>query len=724
MKKPLIFMFLLILLAMGACDKGNKHRENPLLTSWNGNFGLPEFSKLHTQDYIPAFKEALRLHDQEIENITSDEEAPSFENTILAYDNSGILLERIEAIYSLMGDANTDEELEGIKEDVAVMLAEHSDAIFHNADLFAKIKTVYDNRNSSGLSYMQKRLTEKIYEDFIDEGAGLSESDQKKIGEINKELAIQETQYGIRLFRATKDSYLVADSTQIKGLPFVVRDTVARIAREAKMTGQFIFTLDEPLYNRTMIYATDPQLREQLYNLYVNRCRARNDNDNTEGVIAISRLRSEKAKLLGYDSYDAYVTERRMAGSTQAVYSFLEGIWTPAQDKAKEELALMATRLPSGDSLGIRPCDLPYYENRVLKSDIHMDQELSEVYFPLDNVRQGAFELANLMFGVTFRPILPEVYSPDCDTFEVRDIDNTLLGLLLLDYYPRPGKKAGAWMQPLILDTETGENKAVCLQFNFMRSNSESIPTTLYLEEIETLFREIGNALTFLFVDVPYRSLAKTDPGLSGILGALMSHWAFDPQVLKRYAIHYASGKPIPESMLQNITDIGTFGRGCATVSDMASAYLDLDVHGEALSEDFNPAEYEQVKLREILKMDSSLAPVFGTTDFRDIFDGPDAAAYYEKLWSDVLAADLYEKFNVQGNVYDRRIAENFRKEILAKGVSYPPEELFHNFSGEEMSPEAFLVSNGFIEPPAPEETPEADMDIVNSEPVEATPDK
>lgn len=695
MRKPLVFGFLISLMLLCACKFNKNVHENPLFSEWAEQFGMPPFENTESSDYKPVIEVFVKEHSAEIKQITADKEEPSFDNVILPLDSSGRRLRQTAALFSLACDVASDDRLEEDKKDIVRILAAHEDEILHNQKLFLKVHAVYEGRFGAGLDAAQVRLVEKTYERFVRGGALLDERDQKTLRRINAGLAENEALYSRNLLYARNETMVLADSNQILDLAFHVRNSAAILASESGMRGRFAFRIYEPIVNHVLTYSKNQKLREKIFNAYSNL--GMNDSlyDNKPVVSDIVRLRAEKAGLLGYGSYTGYKVKESGAGAVSGVYSLLGGIWKPALEKAERELIEMVPRIPSKDTAKMKPWDWDYYQRQVLKSGRSVDAELLEVYFSLDNVRLGVFELCNRLFHVTFRPVQVDLYSKDCQAFEVFDADNSHLGIMIFDYFPREGKKNGAWTQAIRMRSQYG-GAITCSAFNFLDYPGDNRPVLLTFPEVEILFREVGNALEMMFINTPYVGLQCPEYDFAGLTGELFTYWALDPQMLETYAMHYSSSKQLAEINIKRIVESRNYNRGYKISRETASAYLDADVHSEGNL----PADSIKERMYELLNgkrgLPDKIYPVYGLTNFRQVFGRPHGAEYYGVLRAAALGADVFDMFANSPIVFDPRIARMLREEVLAKAGSAPAEELYRNFRGREVSVKPFLYYNGF----------------------------
>ncbi len=688
-----------------SCDDKTNESANPLLAEWDTPFGVPPFDRIKVSDYEPAFKAAMKEHNEEIEAITGDKADPGFENVILAFDRSGDRLRQISLIFDLLCSANTNPEMQAVEEKMMPLLSEHSDGVMMNEELFAKIKSVYDNRAGMGLDRLQMRLLEKIYTRFERSGANLSAADKEQLKKINQELSTAMFRFGSNLLAENARYKMLITDKDLGGLPAGVRNSARNAAREAgEATGSYLFDISTSSMIPFISYSEKRDLREQIYTAYLEKCNYGDQYDNKEIINEIVRLRAEKAGLLGYETYSDFKLDDVMAKTPANVYSLLDEVWTPALATAKAELedmrAIKERETGNGD---FESSDWWYYAEKVRKSKYSLDQEALRPYFSLSTVRTGIFELCNRLYGITFKPVVVPVYHNECFTYEVNDVDGSLLGILYMDFHPRPGsKRSGAWCGDYREQGyKDGERIApvVTVVCNFTRPSSTSTPALLTLDETETFFHEFGHALHSLFSDVPYSGLLGVERDFVELPSQIMENWAVEPDMLRSYAVHYTSGKVIPEDLIAKIQKSAAFNQGFITTELVAAAYTDMDIHTIKDFQPLNINAFEREMLNEKRGLIDQIAPRYRYPYFNHIF-GSDgySSGYYSYLWAEVLDKDAYQAFVESGDIFDRKLAAKFRNEILSKGGTDDGMTLFRNFRGHEPSRLPLLRSRGLIE--------------------------
>ncbi len=726
MKKPFIFGFLISLVLFCSCDPDRKVRHNPLIDQWADNFGLPPFNKIVVADYEPALAYAAKTHLAEIEEIADSEEYPVFENVILPLDSSGRRLRLVGELFALAGSVSADGAMDSLKVRMAVMMAAHEDAVFHNAVLFDKVKAVYDSRLESEMDSLQLRLTEKTYLSFVRNGAALTEADKAALGQVNEELAEREALYGINFMKARNETFVVTDSSRIDGLTYPVRTYASALAKDKGMPGKFALTMEDQIADGVLMTARDGKLREEYMNAYEKL----GAGDSLNGTLAweIVRLRSKKAGLLGYGTYAAYNMPGRMAGSPVAVYDMLDKVWKESASKAQSDEEAMLPVRPAGVTGGIKKWDWDFYLAQVRKRDTTVDQEQIEQYMSLVNVRLGAFELCNRLFGLTFRPVPAELYDADCEAYEVFDVDNSHLGIMIFDYYARPGKQSGAWTQCLRDGWPYGgdySDPVTCSAFNLMKPTGANRPTLLSFTDVEEMFRQVGNAVEIMLADTPYAGLQGLEPDLAGITGEMMAYWAFEPQLMFNYALHYSTGNQLSEVNLQRISGSRNYRKAYDITRTVGSAYLDMDVHMNMAADSTEGQEwaFERASLYEKHGMPRNIGLPHSLANFVPVFGSSGGAGYYGRLWAGTLGADIFDVFKRGTNLFDRGVAGRFREEVLSRGSGAPADTLYRNFRGRGVSLSSFLVYNGLLDAsslPGDDKQPDEPAEILPADTIPA----
>ena len=665
MKRIAGLFTLLTFMTFASCDSAKQTGENPFFSEWETPYGVPPFDKIRPEHFMPAFERGMSLHDAEIDAITSNNDEPTFENVILAYDNSGQMLAQTSLIFGMLCAAENTPQLQALQEEVMPLLAAHADKIRLNERLFDKVKAVYDSRAALGLDAEQMRLTEKTYDGFVRAGALLDADKKARLKEINEQLSLTAVKFGNNLLAENNNYALVLNGDQLDGLPAGVRDQAREKAESMGKGGKYVFTLHKPSLLPFLTYSTQRELREELYTAYLNRCNHGDKYDNKQLINDFIRLRTEKAHLLGYPSYAAYVVADEMAGTTGAVYNLLEEIWTPALESAKKELAemeeLFRKDYPDGE---FASWDWWYYAEKLRKQQYALDEEMLRPYFSLPNVQSGIFFLANRLYGITFRPIVVPLYHPEAVAYEVLDADESHLGVLYFDFHPRDGKSQGAWCGNYVEQTyRDGKRVApvVSIVCNFTRPTGND-PALLTLDEAETLFHEFGHALHFLFHDVKYRGLSEVEGDFVELPSQIMENWAFEPEMLRQYAVHYRSSEVIPQYLIDKLRRSELFNQGFMTTELIAASLSDMDIHSITEYEPFDPMAFERQALAEKRGLIPQIEPRYRYPYFSHIFDGGYSAGYYFYTWAEVLDKDAFEAFRESGDLFNKQIADDFRR--------------------------------------------------------------
>ena len=726
MKRITALLTLILTMTLVSC-KSDKHAgENPFFAEWNTPYGVPPFDRIAPEHFLPALERGMSLHDAEIDAITSDNDAPTFENVILAYDRSGRMLAQTELIFGMLCAAENTPEMQALQERVMPLLAVHADKILLNEKLFERVKAVYDRRGALELDAEQNRLLEKTYRDFVRAGALLDAEQKARLKAINGELSLAAVKFGQNILAENGNYALVLESADLDGIPSNVRDQAREKAEATGKKGKYVFTLHKPSLIPFLTYSQKRELREEIYKAYLNRCNNGDEYDNKQLINDFIRLRTEKAHLLGYPSYADYVVADEMAGTTDAVYKLLNEIWTPALERAKGELAEMEELFrkdhPDGE---FASWDWWYYAEKVRKQKYQLEEELLRPYFSLENVQSGIFFLANRLYGITFRPIVVPLYHPDAIAYEVLDADESHLGVLYFDYFPRDGKSQGAWCGNYVEQTyEDGKRVApvVSIVCNFTRPTSNA-PALLTLDETETLFHEFGHALHFLFHDVKYRGLTEVEGDFVELPSQLMENWAFDPEVLKQYAVHYRSNEVIPEYLVAKLRRSELFNQGFMTTELIAASLSDMDIHSITEYEPFDPMEFERKALTEKRGLIPQIEPRYRYPYFSHIFDGGYSAGYYFYTWAEVLDKDVFEAFRESGDLFNKKIADDFRRKILARGGSEDGMTMYRDFRGKDPDKRAMLRSRGLWNEPEPVDSLAGSPEPAEGFRVEAVPE-
>lgn len=712
-------------MTLASCNTPKTEGENPLLVQWDTPYGVPPFDRIRPEHFMPAFERGMSLHLAQIDAITSNNDDPTFENVILAYDNSGQDLAQTALVFGMLSAAETNEQMQAIEQEAMPRLTAHADKILLDEKLFEKVKAVYDRRATLDLDAEQSRLLQKTYDRFVRAGALLDADKKKRLKEINEELSLTAVKFGQNLLAENNNFTLVLDSKELDGLPMGVKDQAGEKAQAMDKAGKYVFTLHKPSLIPFLTYSSRRDLREQIYKAYLNRCNNDDKYDNKQLINDFIRLRTEKAHLLGYPSYAAYVVADEMAGTTDAVYGLLEEVWHPALESAKKELAEMEPLFRRDNPEGeFASWDWWYYAEKVRKQKYALDEEMLRPYFSLENVQGGIFFLANRLYGITFRPIVVPLYHPEATAYEVLDADQSHLGVIYFDYFPREGKGQGAWCGNYVEQTyRDGKRVApvVSVVANFTRP-TRNTPALLTLDETETLFHEFGHALHFLFHDVKYRGLAEVEGDFVELPSQVMENWAFEPEMLKHYAVHYRSSEVIPQYLVEKLRRSELFNQGFMTTELIAASLTDMDIHSQTEYEPFDPMAFEHRALTEKRGLIPQIEPRYRYPYFSHIFDGGYSAGYYFYTWAEVLDKDAFEAFRESGDLYNKQVARDFRYKLLARGGSEDGMSLYRAFRGKEPDKRAMLRSRGLWTEPEPAEEQTTAVSVSDTTVVPATP--
>ncbi len=685
---------------MGACGSHKVTDNNPFLSEYNTPFEVPPFDKIEMKHYKPAFIQGMEEEAKEVEAIANNPEPPTFENTIVALDQSGKLLRTVSNVFYGLNSANTCDEMQALSRELSPLLSKHSDDISLNPKLFARVKAVHDNMEQLSLDKEQKKLVEETYKSFVRSGANLDSTNQARLRELNSEIAMLQLTFGQNMLKETNDFQLIIDKKEdLAGLPETLIANAAETAKETGMEGKWIFTLHNPSVMPFLQYAENRNLREKIFKGYINRGNNNNEADNKEVVKRLVAARLEKAKLMGYENYAEFVLEDRMAKHADNVYNLLDQIWAPALDKAKEELAdIQAEIKKEGKNFTAEGWDWRYYAEKAKQSRFNLDENELRPYLKLENVRDGVFHVANRLYGVTFIPLkdIP-VPHPDAEAFECKDKDGQHLGVLYMDYFPRASKRGGAWCSTYRSQTYKNGKKVapvVTIVCNFSKPVAGE-PALLNADETETLFHEFGHALHNLFKDVHYYGVSGVPRDFVELPSQVDEHWAFEPEVLKVYAKHYQTGEVMPTELVEKMDKSGKYGQGFATAEYLAASYLDMDFHTlKEIPNEMNIMQFENETLskRGLL---SQIPSRYRSTYFNHTMGGGYTAGYYSYIWAEVLDADAYEAYKETGNIFNQEVASKFRKYILTPGGIDDAMNMYINFRGKEPGIDPLLKNRG-----------------------------
>ena len=658
-------------------------RNNPFLEEWNTPYGIPPFDEIQLSDYIPAVTAGIEQQKQELDAILTNPDAPTFDNTVAAYEYSGEILTKVSLVLFNLQETEGNEEMDKVVEEATALLTAHEDEMSMNKAFFERVKAVYD-ADQSGLTREQQMVLKNLYESFTRSGVALDEASQERLKEINQKIAVAQQKFGTNLL-AENNAFKETFGVPVSAYP-------------AEMTG-----------------CEDRDRREAMFKAYSSRGNNGNEYDNKALCLEILKLRAEKARMLGFDTFAAYQLDNKMARNPQTVDSFLGQIMGPAASKAVEEIADMqeimdediaAGKLAEGST--IQPWDWFYYAERVRQRKYALDEELTKPYFMMENVRHGVFAAAEKIYGVKVEPLsgVP-VYNEAVDAFKVTDADGSLLGIFMTDYFPRDSKRGGAWMtnfRDQYIDAQGNDIRPIIINVGNMSAPKDSLPALFTIDEVETVFHEFGHALHGLVTKCTYPSVSGTSVARDFVetFSQFNENWAFQPEILAEYAKHYQTGETIPDTLVAKILKAEKFNQGFMTSELCAASILDMKWHELTEEELARMSEGDQAanvaafeaKVCQEMGLPEQIIPRYRTTYFNHIFNSGYSAGYYSYLWAEVLDKDAFEYFKQQG-IYNPEVARSFRENLMERGGSEEPMVLYVRFRGAEPDPGALLRARG-----------------------------
>jgi peptidyl-dipeptidase Dcp len=675
---------------------------NPLLQKFDTPFETPPFRLIKNEHFLPAIQEAIKQGKEDVNRITANTDKPDFHNTIEALEKSGEQVGQVSSIFFNLNSAETSDEIQQIAREMSPLLSEYSNDIMLDEALFSRIRAVHEQKDSLQLSPEEKTLLEKTYKSFVRNGANLTADKKQQLRDIDKELSQLSLQFGENVLKETNSFSLeIKDEQDLLGLPDHAIEAAADTAKEMGREGSWVFTLQFPSYIPFMTYADNRALREKMFRAYGSKAFKGNEHDNQEIILQKVKLRHKRAQLLGYTSHADFVLEERMAESPAKVMDFLDNMLQHAKPVAEKEVQELTAYAKSiGGPAKLERWDMAYYSEKLKKEKYAIDDAMLKPYFKLENVIEGVFQVAGKLYGLQFKPLRDvQVYHPDVKVYEVLDEENRHTAVFYADFFPRPGKRNGAWMTSFRgQKKENGKDirPHVSIVCNFTKPTS-SKPSLLTFNEVTTLFHEFGHALHGILADGKYESLSGTSVywDFVELPSQVLENWVYEKESLDLFARHYETGKPIPVELVWKIKESANFMEAYQTVRQVGLAKLDMGWHiGKAVNVK-NVAAYE----RELQQDTDLLPPVEGTNtscSFSHIFQGGYASGYYSYKWAEVLDADAFEFFQEKG-IFHKDTADLFRKHILSAGGSEHPMELYKRFRGKEPSPEALLRRTGMI---------------------------
>ena len=702
MRNKSLFILLVIgnLLTIEAQEKKENTTMNPFFRVYDTPYNVPPFDKIKNEHFKPAILEGIKKHEEEINAIANASAAPTFDNTILAMENAGELLSNVNVVFSNFNSANTNKEIQNIAKETAPNLSAHRDNIYLNEKLFAKVKTLWDKKETLGLNLEQAKILDNSYKDFVRSGANLSDSDKGILRKINGELSLTSLKYGQNILAETNKYELVIESKKgLAGLPQGLIDAAAADAKAKGEEGKWVFTLSNSSVMPFLQYSSNRELRKQIWNAYQTKGNHDDELDNKKNAVELANLRGQKARLLGFKSHANYVLEESMAKTPENVNKLLNDLWKPALEIAKTEASdIQKMMAKDGIKGAVQPYDWRYYTEKIRKERFDLDEEELKPYFSLENVRKGVFQVTEKLYGIQFKELnnVPK-YHQDASVWEVTEANGTLVGVIYMDFFPRDSKRGGAWMTSYRTQkTVDGKRLApvISIVCNFTKPSGD-VPALLTFDEVTTFFHEFGHALHGLLSNVTYRSLAGTSVprDFVELPSQIMENWAAEPEVLKMYAKHYKTGEVIPEALVNKLKKAGTFDQGFATTEYLAASLLDLAYHSQTKDITTDANIFEKAAMTKI-GLIGSIIPRYRSTYFSHIFSGGYSSGYYSYIWSGVLDTDAFEVFKTT-TLFNPEKAKSFRENVLEKGGTEDPMVLYKRFRGAEPSIEPLLRKRG-----------------------------
>jgi len=690
---------------------------NPLLAPWSGPYGgVPPFDQAKVEHLKPGLEAGMAEQLSEIDRITANPDAPTFENTIAAMERGGRTLDRVRTVYGIYSSTLNDEAVQAVEREMAPRLAAFQDQVTQNEKLFERIAAVYETREKSGLTPEQQRLTWLYYTNFVRAGAKLDADAKKQLSEINQKLATLFTKFGQNVLADENEGQIVVeDETDLAGLPESVKAGAAQVAESRGQKGKWVVANTRSSVEPLLTYADRRDLREKAWRMFVNRGDNGGATDNNAIIAEILALRAQRAKLLGYETHAHWRLENTMAKNPERAMELMEAVWTPAVARVREEVAdMQAIADKEGAGIKIEPWDYRYYAEKVRKDKYDLDETQITPYMQLENLREGMFYMAKELFGFHFKPVDPakvSVYHPDVRVWEVNDNAGKLVGLWYFDPYARKGKRSGAWMNAYRPQERfDGEVKTIVSNNSNFVKGKPGEPVLISWKDAETLFHEFGHALHGLSSNVNYPSVAGTRVARDYVEfpSQVLEHWLATPEILDRYALHYQTGKPIPKDLVEKIKRADTFNQGFDTVEYLSSALIDMKLH-LAGAEKIDADKFERETLTA-LGMPSEIVMRHRTPQFMHVFSGDGySAGYYSYLWSDTLTADAWEAFTEAGGPWDKAVAKRLRENVFSVGNTIDPADGYRAFRGRDAGIDALMRKRGFPVPapaaPAPDKS-------------------
>ena len=705
MRKTIYFLLAIAVLALPAAGKKpksvNETNENPFLTEYTTKYKIPPFDKIKYEHYLPALEQGIAQHNQEIEMIANARQTPTFENTVLALDNSGEVFNKVCLVFMALNESDATPEMQEIAEKFLPMMTAHNDEIYMNDGLFSRIKMVYNNADQMGLDNVQKRLVEKYYKKFVRKGALLTPEQKAELMQINQREAELELAFGKNVMHEMSENVIyVTDASQLSGLSQEVIDGAAELAKQRGHEG-WAFTASAATRLAVLNDADNRELREKMYKMYTSTASHGDEWDNSRNINEILKLRQRKANLLGFETYADYACDAVMAKTVENAEDLLMQIWRPAIKKVEEEVADMQRYANAhGADFQLEPWDYYYYANKVKAERYSFSEDEIRPYFELNSVVQnGIFYVANKLYGITFTEIkdAPK-YNPEVTVYDVKDANGKHLAVFMTDYFPRPTKAQGAWMS--VFNTSYNYNGVVerPIVYNVGSFNppTKDTPSLLSIDQVETVFHEFGHALHGMLTQVAYRGLEGTniDRDMVEMPSQINEHWMLVPEVLRNYARHYKTGEVIPQALVDKLIESSKFNQGFMTTELVGAALLDIEWHKINWCGDIDVKAFER-SVAKRLHMPKIIEYRYRSPYFKHIFNSEEySCGYYTYLWAQVLEADGWERFQEEGPM-NVNVANDYRRYILEAGDSEDPMELYKKFRGREPDANALLRLRG-----------------------------
>ena len=685
-------------MAAALCGCAEQKPANPLFSDFTAPFGIAPFEEITVDHFREGMLKGLEEQKAEIEAIINSTEEPTFENTIKVLDQGGKLLRKVRGTFGPLSSGSATDETRALQKEMSPIFSAHSDDIYLNPTLFAKVKSVYDNKEKFNLTKEENTVLQNIYDRFVDGGALLNDEQKAELRKLNTELSMLQLQFGQNLTHETNKTFVTVETVEeLDGLPQANIDAAAKMAEANGQPGKYMFNMQRPSCNPVLQYCHNRELREKVYNAYYNRGNAGNEYDNKEISRQIVTLRLKKANLMGYKNYAEMALKDRMAKTPEAVYNLLDQVWEPAVKKAKEELAdIRAEIKKEGKNFEPAGWDYMYYLDKAKKAKFAVDDAEISKYLEINNVYQGIFYVANKLYGITFKEITDQVpsFEATAKCYEVIDKDGTTLAVFYADPFPRDGKGAGAWCTSFRGQSYENGVRVIPHVVNACNMTTGE-PALQTIDNVETLFHEFGHALHSFFRDVQYSGAGGTERDFVELPSQINEHWAFEPEVLKVYAKHYETGEIIPMELVKKMEESAKYGQGFATVEYVAASLADMDLH--VLTEvpaDLNVMDFEQEKLNA-RGIPSQIFPRYRMTNFSHTMGGGYTAGYYSYMWAEVLDADAYDAFVETGDIFNQEVADKFRKYVLTPGGIDNGMVMYTNFRGREPQIDALLKNRG-----------------------------